>query len=200
MPRGKTFDPEQKIGQALELFWRRGCDAVSIQDLVDELDLNRGSLYATYGGKEQLWLRALERYCETRNAQLSALLEDTGQPVLPRLRRVLLDMVTPDADLPHGCLVVNAVTERTADPATRQIALRQIKHVEDTLYQAFEQARVTGEIPADSPARGLARFLVVMLQGLHVYDRAVADPAALRDAVEVALVAIGCAGAASTGQ
>ena len=105
-------------------------------------------------------------------------------------------MAKPQVDLPHGCLVVDAVTGRTADPATGQIVVRQIKRVEDTLHQAFGQSRAAGELPADSSARPLARFLVVMLQGLHVYDRAVADPAVLRDAVSVALAAVGCAEAA----
>ena len=83
MPRGKTFDPGGKIDEAVDLFWRRGCDAVSIQDIVDALGLNRGSLYTTYGDKEQLWLRALGRYCDLRNARLAELNADPAAPVLP---------------------------------------------------------------------------------------------------------------------
>ncbi len=65
MPRGKTFDPDEKIDEAIDLSWRNGCDAV-IEDIVDALGINRGSLYATYGDKEQLWLLALGRYCDVR--------------------------------------------------------------------------------------------------------------------------------------
>jgi TetR/AcrR family transcriptional regulator, transcriptional repressor for nem operon len=190
MPRGKTFDPDQKIDQAVDLFWQRGCDAVSVQDLVETLGLNRGSLYDTYGDKEQLWLRALARYCELRNARLAELLDRSAGPVLPRLRALLTELAGADPDGPHGCLVVNAVTERTTDPATREFAVRQINHVEDVLRQALEQAHADGEIPAASSPRQLARFLVVMLQGLHVYDRATADPGPVLDAIEVAMTAI----------
>jgi TetR/AcrR family transcriptional repressor of nem operon len=194
MPRGKTFDPDDKIDEAVDLFWRRGCDAVSIQDIVDTLGLNRGSLYTTYGDKEQLWLRALGRYCELRSARLAELTADPAVPVLPRIRALMTELTQPVEGLPRGCLLVNAITERTADGATRDLALRQIGHVEDTLRLALDRARDAGEIPATASPGQLARFLVVMLQGLHVYDRAVADPRAAHDAIEVAMSAIGLPG------
>lgn len=194
MPRGKTFDPDEKLDEALDLFWREGCDAVSIQDLVDALDLNRGSLYATYGDKEQLWLRALTRYCDQRKALLAELFDDPSGPVLPRIRRLMLHLAGPDAELPRGCLVVNAITERTNDPETMDIVTGQINYVEDVLRKAFTRARSSGEIPAASSPRRLARFVVVVLQGLHVYDRALADPRKARDAIDIAMSAI-CASA-----
>jgi TetR/AcrR family transcriptional regulator, transcriptional repressor for nem operon len=190
MPRGKTFDPDEKTDEALDLFWRRGCDAVSIQDLVDGLGLNRGSLYDTYGGKEQLWQRALARYCDQRNALLDELLGGPPGPVLPRIRALLYGLTDPETGNPHGCLVVNAITERTNDPATRAMAVGQVNHVEDVLSQALERARDAGEIPATASPRQLARFLVVTIQGLHVLDRATADPARLGDAIAVAMSAI----------
>lgn len=199
MPRGKTFDPEEKVQEALDLFWREGCDAVSIQDLLDELGLNRGSLYATYGDKEQLWRRALTRYCDQRRAYLSELFEDPTTPVLPRIRRLMLETANPTADDPHGCLIVNAITERTHDPVTMDIVTGQINHVEDVLRQAFTWALAGGEVPAGSSPARLARFVVVTLQGLHVYDRALADPRRARDSVDVAMSAI-CADAVAGGQ
>lgn len=199
MPRGKTFDPEEKLDEALDLFWREGANAVSIQDIVDALDLNRGSLYATYGDKEQLWRRVLTRYCDQRKALLAELFDDPCGLVLPRIRRLMLDIADPSTELPRGCLVVNALTERTNDPATMDIVTGQISHVEDVLRKAFTRARSGGEIPATSSPRRLARFVVVMLQGLHVYDRALADPRKARDAVDIAMSAI-CSGAVVDGE
>jgi TetR/AcrR family transcriptional repressor of nem operon len=194
MPRGKTFDPDGKIDEAIGLFWRNGCDAVSVQDIVDALGINRGSLYATYGDKEQLWLLALGRYCDVRNARLAELNTEHARPVLPQVRALLSELAQPAEGLPRGCLVVNAITERTADTATRELALRQIGNVEDTLTTALERARDAGEIAAGASPRELARFLVVMLQGLHVYNRAVADPRPAYDAIKVAMSAISASG------
>jgi TetR/AcrR family transcriptional repressor of nem operon len=118
------------------------------------------------------------------------LLDGSAGPVLPRLRTLLIELAGASADAPRGCLVVNAITERTTDPATREFAVRQINHVVDVLRQALEQAHAAGEIPAASSPRQLARFLVVMLQGLHVYDRAISDPGPAHDAIEVAMSAV----------
>ena len=96
------------------MFWgERGCDAVSIQDLVDTLDLNRGSLYGTYGDKEQLWQRALTRYCEQRTVHLAAHFDDPTEPVLPRVRLLMLELADPNAELPRGCLRVRQRHHRT---------------------------------------------------------------------------------------
>ena len=106
----------------------------------------------------------------------------------------MTDLTQPADGLPRGCLIVNAITERTADSATRDLALRQIGHVEETLRQALEGARDAGEIPPTASPGQLARFLVVMLQGLHVYNRAVADSRSAHDAINVAMSAINASG------
>ena len=193
MPRGKTFDPGGKIDEAVDLFWRRGCDAVGIQDIVDALGLNRGSLYTTYGDKEQLWLRALGRYCDLRNARLAELTADPAAPVLPRIRALMTDLTQPADGLPRGCLIVNAITERTADSATRDLALRQIGHVEETLRQALEGAR---DAARSRPRRRLGNWRASWssCSRADVYDRAVADPRAVHDAIEVAMSAISLPG------
>ena len=82
----------------------------------------------------------------------------------------MLELASPNTELPRGCLIVNAITERTNDPAKLDIVKRHINHVEDALRKALTRARASGEIPAASSPRQLARFLVVVLQGLHVYD------------------------------
>ena len=150
------------------------------------------------GAREQAgacsWLLALGRYCDVRKARLAELNADQARPVLPQVRALLADLAQPTEGLPRGCLIVNAITERTADTATRELALRQIGHVEDTLTTALERARDTGEIEASASPRHLARFLAVMLQGLHVYNRAIADPRPAHDAINVAMSAISASG------
>ncbi len=81
MPRTKEFDPEAALQTALELFWRRGFVATSTADLVEHLGIGRASIYATFGNKHELYLKALQRYQE----QLPDLLRELSQPgpVLP---------------------------------------------------------------------------------------------------------------------
>ena len=188
MPRGKTFDPEEKLDQALDLFWRQGCDAVSIQDLVDTLDLNRGSLYGTYGDKEQLWQRALTRYCEQRRVHLAAFFDDPTEPVLPRVRSLMLE--NSPTPTPNSHAAASSSTPSPNAPTT----LRPWTLPSDTstMWKTYcaklspEPARAERSPPHrlrdGSPASSWSA-----LQGLHVYDRAMADPRRTRDAVEVAL-------------
>ncbi len=64
MPRVKEFDPDQALDRAMELFWRKGYEATSVQDLVEHMGINRFSLYDTFGSKHELFMAALDRYSE----------------------------------------------------------------------------------------------------------------------------------------
>ena len=75
MARPKAFDEEVVLDRAVEVFWAKGYEATSIQDLVDAMGIQRGSLYATFGGKHQLFLTALDRYGEVVVKKLLAILE-----------------------------------------------------------------------------------------------------------------------------
>ncbi len=78
MARTKEFDPDAALQSALELFWRRGYEATSVADLVEHLGIGRASIYATFGNKHELYLKALDRYAEGRDAVLLAELSQPG--------------------------------------------------------------------------------------------------------------------------
>ena len=68
MPRTKAFDEQEVLEKAMELFWKKGYYATSIQDLVNHLGINRASLYDTFGGKKKLFLHTFSHY-RTVNTQ-----------------------------------------------------------------------------------------------------------------------------------
>ena len=63
MPRPKEFNPDDALEKAMQVFWHKGYEATSMEDLLTAMDLNRGSLYDTFGDKRQLFLKAIDRYC-----------------------------------------------------------------------------------------------------------------------------------------
>ena len=65
MPRPKEFIPDDAIEKAMQVFWHKGYEATSMEDLLSAMDLNRGSLYDTFGDKRQLFLKVIDRYCTT---------------------------------------------------------------------------------------------------------------------------------------
>lgn len=173
MPRTKEFDPDAALHTALELFWRQGYEATSMQDLVDHVGVNRASLYATYGSKHDLYLRALDRYCELRDTAMLTALNRPG-PALDAVRDFIRSYaVESHADPDHkGCLVTNTATEllpRDAKAARRvDLALGEL---EAALAGALTRAQQEGSLAADKNPRALARFLVTFVQGVRVVGK-----------------------------
>ena len=189
MARTKEFDPDAALSKALQLFWQRGYEATSMNDLVAHLGIGRASLYATFGNKHELYLQALDRYAERSDPRL---LEELSQPgaALPGVRAVVRRFAaesTSDARV-RGCFVTNTATELAArDPQACQRVEASWVHLETLLVSALMRAQAQREISDERDPRALAHLLVVVMQGMRVVGKASADPARVRDAAEQAL-------------
>jgi TetR/AcrR family transcriptional repressor of nem operon len=187
--RSKEFDPDVALLAALELFWEGGYEATSMADLVARLGIARASIYATFGGKRQLYLAALDRYGELLHPSLLAGLSQPGA-ALPAVRELVERFAAEAAgdERRRGCFVVNTAVElapHDAD-ATRRVQASW-DYLETALTTALLRARAQGELPASKDPRALARCLLVFLQGLRVMGKAATEPARLRDAAAQAL-------------
>jgi TetR/AcrR family transcriptional repressor of nem operon len=187
--RTKEFDPDAALQSALELFWRRGYEATSMSDLVEHLGIGRASIYATFGNKHELYMKALERYQE----QLPDLLGELSQPgpVLPAVRALVrryADEATAENLRMSGCFITNTAAELAPhDPAAARQVERNWDQLETVLHSALVRARAQGELGEGRDPLALARMLLVLLQGLKVVGKASPDPARARDAAEQAL-------------
>ncbi|MFF9287258.1 TetR/AcrR family transcriptional regulator [Streptomyces griseosporeus] len=190
MARTKEFDPDAVLQSALELFWERGYEATSMADLVEHLGIGRASVYATYGNKRDLYLKALDRYGELRCSPLTRELSAPG-PALPAVRAVVRRFAAEAADeacRARGCLVTNTAAELAPhDSAAARRVESSWTHLETLLHSALLRAQAQGELPEERDPRALARMLLVLLQGLRVVGKASSDPARVRDAAEQAL-------------
>lgn len=176
MARPKEFDPQTALVAAMELFRRQGYEATSVQDLVDALGINRSSMYAAYGSKHDLYLKALDLYCavEADRAQRSLAESDEG-PALPVLRAFLLSYVESAlADpLRGGCMVTHGVLERLPGDAKAATRLGgALGSLEEAFAYLLLRAGVAGELDPAVDVRATARFLVTLTQGLRVMERA----------------------------
>ncbi|NEB77139.1 TetR/AcrR family transcriptional regulator [Streptomyces sp. SID14478] len=190
MARTKEFDPDAALQAALELFHRRGYEATSMTDLVEHLGVGRASIYATFGNKHELYLKALDRY--TDSADLHALDELSGSgPALPAVRALVRRFAAEASgeELRRlGCLVTNTATELGPhdSQAARRVE-RSWERMETMLHSTLVRARAQGELPADRDPRALARLLLVLMQGIRVVGKASQDSGRVRDATEQAL-------------
>lgn len=194
MARTKEFDPDAALQAALELFWERGYEATSMADLVERLGVARASIYATFGGKNELYIKALDRYLRLRDVLVVEVLSQPG-PVLPAVRSLVGSYVaeTLGDERRRGCLVVNAAVEVMArDPRAARRVESSWDTLETALASALTRAVAQGELAGDRDPRALARFLLVVLQGMRVLGRAPdPDPARVRDAAAQALAVLG---------
>ncbi|MFR9725856.1 TetR/AcrR family transcriptional regulator [Streptomyces sp. MS19] len=192
MARTKEFDPDAVLQRAMDLFWERGYEATSMADLVEHLGIARASIYATFGSKHDLYLAAMRRYLRGSEAGFVTALAQPG-PALPAVRAFVASWVTEAMTDParRGCLVVNAAVELS--PRDPEVA-RQVEVgwsvVETALVSSLLRAQAQGELPAEKDPHEIARFLLVVMQGVRVIARAAPDAGRLRAAAKLALAAL----------
>src|SRR5258708_36662868 len=112
MARQKEFDRDEVLHKAMEVFWTRGYEAASIQDLVRHMGINRQSIYDTFGDKHSLFLEALDRYREIQSRKVFEVLERPGS-MKKNLRRLFEETVARalSAEGRRGCFVGNSMSE-----------------------------------------------------------------------------------------
>ncbi len=189
MARPKEFVPEEALEKAMHVFWRQGYEATSMDDLLTAMDLNRGSLYDTFGDKRQLFLKAIDRYCHGFIAQRFSMLDKPGPALetLKRFIRAMMDAALADTER-KGCLIANTVMELA--PHEHDIAGKlagALKTAEDIFCKVLTRAKHQGELAKDKDPRALARLLVTMMQGTIVMIKAGASAEAVKQSAETAL-------------
>src|SRR5581483_59927 len=110
--RPRSFDVEAAVERAMDVFWSRGYHATALPDLLRATRLSRGSLYAAFGDKHSLFLRALDRYIADALTRMDNELARSREPVLG-LRAYLAGYVdrTSGGNGRRGCLLVATVME-----------------------------------------------------------------------------------------
>lgn len=189
MGRVREFDAGEALAAAMRVFWRQGYEATTVADLVEATGVAKASLYATFGDKHALYRAALESYAAGRDPGIVERLAGPG-PALPAIKELLSSYAAGPFDL--GCFVVNAAVERLpGDDAVALTVEASWETVETALQGALARARAGGELRAEADPVRLARFLLVVLQGLRVVakgrpgsgrgDAAVSEAGALLD-------------------
>lgn len=189
MARHKEFDCDQALHQAMEVFWARGYEAASIQDLLAHMRINRQSLYDTFGDKHALYLRALDRYQEVENRKLFQLLEKSGS-VKKALRQLFMGVVEGalcDRQR-RGCFMGNAMSELAGRcKATADKTRNNMEAIEGAFHRALLRGKKDGELQGLRDPRAVARFLYSTLQGLVLMAKATQDRKKLEDVVKITL-------------
>ncbi|MDU4695900.1 MAG: TetR family transcriptional regulator [Paenibacillus sp.] len=190
MARPREFDQETALQQAMELFWEKGYERTSIQDLVDRTGVHRGSLYDTFGDKSQLFLNCLDRFREVTKDRAFRILEEDGEPK-ERLRRffdALIDVALSNETGRRGCFIANTAMELGAvDSAISSRIEAYTLDMEMAFNKFLMRAQQSGKLKAKLNVRETARFLVGTRHGLYVLAKTATDRKVLEDTAKVAM-------------
>ncbi|HEV7475459.1 MAG TPA: TetR/AcrR family transcriptional regulator [Pyrinomonadaceae bacterium] len=189
MARHKEFDRDEALHKAMEVFWSRGYEAASIQDLVRNMGINRQSIYDTFGDKHSLYLQALDRYHEAETGRVIKLLETAGS-VKNGLRQLFAAAIEGAlcGKQARGCFMSNATSELAGRcKKTAAVSCNNIKVMEGAFYRALLRGKKVGELSSIREPRAVARFLHSSLQGLVLTSKATRDRKMLEDIVKVTL-------------
>ncbi len=192
MPSGRTrkFNVDEALERAMEVFWRRGYEGATLPELTAAMGINRPSLYAAFGNKEQLFRKALERY---RNGPVAfvaeALKEPTARTAVEAIFRGTIRLLA-DPTHPPGCMVVHAALAcgEDAEPVRRELACRREAAVE-AIRERFDQAVREGDLPDGSDCEALARYVATVLNGLAVQAASGAEESELKRVAVLAMKA-----------
>ena len=182
MARPREFCVDTALDRALEVFWQSGFEGTSISRLTEAMGINRPSLYATFGNKEELFQKAMDRYISLKNYYFDqAMAAAEPKEVVERLLMEGAAVLT-DPDHPVGCLAVQGALSCSAETERVRDELAKIRtSFQDKLRERFTKDLDEGRLPPEADPAALAGFVSTVSYGMSVQ----ASGGATREDLEV---------------
>jgi len=191
MARPIQYDPEEVLRQAMYIFWEKGYEQTSIQDIVAVTGLKPGSIYNLYGNKEGLFESVLALYSEEAlNVAKSILIanDESLKNIEIFLHKVVIASIADEKT--HGCLMVKTLlTSSHKDEKIQKSITKVFEEVETLLCRVLHEAKKEGKTKVNPVL--FARLIIITLYGAHVYYKTSKDTVALQKSVDVLLATLG---------
>lgn len=172
MSRPREFDEGIVLDRALSTFWSKGFDGTSVEDLVEATGLGRASLYGAFGDKQQLFTKVLDHYLAKAEAIDTP--PAAGMPAKQALTALTSGWVAGmcPKDGPRGCFLSMVGTTGQSSDFVRRTLLRAVATRQKLLTKIIARGQQSGELESKGDPAALARFLLVMQQGVATAARA----------------------------
>ena len=170
--RPRSFDEAEALDRATQVFWAKGYDGATVDDLVAGTGVSRPSLYATFGDKEALFMRCLEHYAERAALFAAQVLSaaPTVQDAISGFLRLTVEGATCPSN-PSGCLM-SCVLPSVEDPKAQDFSARAAAHLAQLIEQRLQEAVAAGELPPNFPCPLRSRHILGMSSALALRARA----------------------------
>lgn len=196
MGRPRLFDEDLAVEAACRVFWTKGYDGTTTDDLCEATGLGRSSVYNTFKSKSHLFRRALERYVDTMTARQVTVLCEEGVEGRERIRRLLGIIIDGEMEnrregYGSGCFTVNTITGLAAkDPLVAEILDKDQERRLFSLRTVIAEGRRDGSIASPQDPHGLAWYLVAVIYGMRVSAQSGIGEPVLRQIAETSLAAL----------
>jgi TetR/AcrR family transcriptional regulator, copper-responsive repressor len=188
--RPLKFDKNQALKSAMMLFWRNGYEGTSLSELTAAMNINRPSLYGTFGDKEKLFFQVLNLYLAdygTRGVRELSKHSSIYEGIEGFLNCAVEQLT--DSQLPPGCLIANSTLEcggNRFDAIGRRLSQCHAE-TEAALYNFLRLAKTQGQISETEDLQALAQFFTTTMLGMGVIARTNPNPVMIRQVAKTAL-------------
>lgn len=188
MPWEKSFDEDDIVEKAMTIFWEKGYEPASMADLIAGTGITRGSLYNAFGGKEQLFVKALQKYDKDNRRALLAELEAVDEPrraIVMLFDRLVAETVADTQK--KGCFLVNTASDLAIHGEEVNCLVRNgLRELQAFFRRCIEVGQARQQIPLDLEPEATAKGLMAMVVAIRVLGRGVFDEAGLKAIAEQA--------------
>jgi AcrR family transcriptional regulator len=184
--RPRAFDLDAALERAMNVFWAKGYEGASLSDLTQAMRINRPSLYAAFGNKEQLFGKVLDRYMDRPVAYFGKAL------AAPKARGVVEEIflgtarMADDPRFPAGCLMVQGALACGDASVRKEVAARRAA-AEVALGRRLQRAERDGDLPKNSDPSALAGYVMAVVRGMAVQSAGGASSDQLCRVAQIAL-------------
>lgn len=190
--RPRTFDPDTALRQALDLFWERGYEGTSLNDLAEAMGIASASIYACFGSKEDLFRKVMMLYGTTSGEPPRRALREqpTACAAIHEMLRATADEITRP-DTPHYCmLILAAPTGAVENHAIREFLADLRRDMFTAIKDRLARGVTDGDLTASAAGLGaIARYYTTVVQGLSIQARDGADRGELEAVITCAMAA-----------
>lgn len=170
MGRPRGFEEDVVLDAAMHAFWDKGYEATSMSDLMQAMNLRKGSIYKAFGSKKELFITVLNRYMDSDYERYRTLLDDADTPMEGLKQLIHSIAISPAGDQDNkGCFIVNTVIELAPHDRDFEIILdRQMRRIEALIESAIFQGQGAGEMTTETSAEDLAEAVMVFINGMQM--------------------------------
>jgi TetR/AcrR family transcriptional regulator, transcriptional repressor for nem operon len=186
--RPQIFSEEEALEIATQLFWSKGYEATSTDDLLAAMSIGKSSFYNTFKGKRELFEKVIENFV---NLSVAALLKDikAGTDSVQAIKNFFRKLaIAPPGMHQKGCFMGNIVVELSnIDKPLESMAIKRLKKMEQLFLDLVKKGQQTGLLKSKEEPAVIARYLVTMWNGINITRRMYPSPDRLLPLIEMQL-------------